>query len=171
MSITVTLPTEGRILTREQHALIERLAGKASRKQSIPRISASAGDPSASSSSPSGAASGKVKEVGEVTGTSNGTDSTGGGSSSGSGTTSQKTPAETRNKTSSNSWTTLKLFIASLVLGAGSLTTRFTPAFGDGTGKSWAIFGFDTGTTLFSALTASSALAPISEAGNHQNLN
>ena len=125
----------------------------------------------ASDTSSSSEATSKTPEVDSTTqGKSTHTDSTGSGSSSG-GTTNQKTPAETGVKTSSNSWTTLKLFIASLVLGAGSLTAHFTDFLGEGPIKNLVSFGLDTGTTLGLALTASSALAPINSDVSQHNLN
>ena len=169
---TMTLPiSDGRRLTPRQKRQFEVLADRFHRRSlrsCTSRISAS----EASDTSLSSEATSKIPEADSTTlSKGTGKDSTGSGSSSGSGTSNQRSLGETSVKIPSNSWTTLKLFIASLVLGAGSLTAHFTDFLGEGPTKNLVSFGLDTGTTLGLALTASSALAPISNDASQHNLN
>ena len=77
---------------------------------------------------------------------------------------------QTSGALSSNAKTSLGLFIATLLLGTGSVVTHFTDTF-EGPTKNLLAFGFDAGTTFAGALTLSNILAPVDQdSGVHKDV-
>jgi len=98
-----------------------------------------------------------------------------GGNTGGPGTSSQKdSRTDLNNSAGQNTKTTWWLLGTTIGLGVCSLIVRFTnflgDFLGDGIVKTWVELGLYTGTTLFAALTTSSALALGNDTSDTKNL-